>query len=451
MAAIYLSNAFELLGLSFSTKNSIEKSLDHILQKVSFKIKEKFKSVTKTRTSTAIRKPSSPLNTKENTNSKFLQKTYLQTFKEKAEENKHFASKLFKDQKERKMRQEKREEKIREKLLRDLEEQKKLEELNKINFEKNKKEKINQMIEKSKERKYKLNYLREVGDQEYRKAISSTPLYKKIEQDFITKVEMPEFEKRKEELSRKREYFKPVRNTELREHAKNFDLMLMMHSQKKKFSRSNENLQRPKSLVKSKIFERLLEEEDQKLKQQEEKIIRKKNLIERQKQYAELVKEVFHPTPDILKIQELELIKARLNHPVSIRVKPIKNLLEDDSMSDNLKPKKKKVPKKDKDTKVKKIPIVKDYIQEFRQARVRSFSYTKINQVSSDLPQDLTSEQKIKKLERRVKLLDSEARKNELKIGVMSPNNPKCLEVSEHVNQLILNSIRAKLAILDTN
>ena len=179
-------------------------------------------------------------------------------------------------------------------------------------------------------------------------------------------------------------------------------------------------------------------------------------MLSKRKNYAELVKEVFQPTPDMLKIQEMELIKARLNSPVKIKLKGELNLSDQEIPSEinrsvSVGPKKFKKNKMVPETKTKKTPVVKDYIQEFRQARKKSLSGKFDINWQEDLLEDIPQEEKIKKLHEKVSFFDREARKNELKIGIISPNNSKCLEISEHVNSLIINSIKAKLAILENN
>ena len=125
-------------------------------------------------------------------------------------------------------------------------------------------------MEKSKERKKNIQFLKELGEKEYKKATSSTPLYKKLESDFFVKIQLPELEKRKEELQRKREYFKPLDHDELRYHAKRFDSMLLALSEQKKQNKPI-FFHRTKSLNRSKMIKKLLEDEQQKIKEEQDK------------------------------------------------------------------------------------------------------------------------------------------------------------------------------------
>ena len=81
---------------------------------------------------------------------------------------------------------------------------------------------------------------------------------------------MPELEKRKEELQRKREYFKPLDHDELRYHAKRFDSMLLALSEQKKQNKPI-FFHRTKSLNRSKMIKKLLEDEQQKIKEEQDK------------------------------------------------------------------------------------------------------------------------------------------------------------------------------------
>lgn len=250
---------------------------------------------------------------------RFSPKKYQEDFREKAEENRIFAMKLLKEQKERKNRQQKREEHARSQVFHEHEHDelaKRAFEIQKID---EKKGQIEKMMEKSRKRKEKLLYLREIGIKDYQKVISATPLYKKIEFEFIQNVEMPELQKRKEELRRKRELFRPIDGEDLRKHSHNHDSMLSTLAQEKKKSGSHNSLERQRPIAKSKALKSFLAEEKQKKIQKIEENSKKERLINKKKQYSEIVKEVFQPVIDPFKQQEMELIKARLENPVVIK------------------------------------------------------------------------------------------------------------------------------------
>ena len=382
MASTYLNGVFESLTHKAELKASIKKIVNDSLNRVSSLIKDKYKESSQKAKRSSLHKTIINSNRSERNASSFSPKKYLETFKEKAEENKIFAVKLFKEHKKRKYRQEKREEKIREKLEKETEEQEQSKKLLKMKQAIEKQNQIDRMMERGMERKRNLLFLKDLGAKEYRKAISATPLYKKIESDFLEKVEMPALRKRKEELEKKRLLYKPINSNELKEHARQFDEIMNKLSEQKKQNQSDYSLHRIKNLSKSKALQKVLEEERLHSFEIIQKAQRKKLLLDKKKQYSDIVKEVFQPTLDLFKKQEMELIKARLNNPVNIKFKSA-NDSDDEKLSPanrsfsvNQKRFKKNnmVPEKPK----KKTPVIKDYIEEFRQKRRNSLSLSKM-------------------------------------------------------------------------
>ena len=269
MAAEYLYNTFDSVTNNSIIKQTIILTLQESLYRLYASIRKKHLKNPKGK-SKIKEKKEFKVNSLNDKSFKFSQKEYLANFKEKAEENKSLAMRLIKEQKERKERQEKRDEKVRQKLQQEQEYKEKLQKIEKFNQEKLKKDQILHIMEKSKERKKNIQFLKELGEKEYKKATSSTPLYKKLESDFFVKIQLPELEKRKEELQRKREYFKPLDHDELRYHAKRFDSMLLALSEQKKQNKPI-FFHRTKSLNRSKMIKKLLEDEQQKIKEEQDK------------------------------------------------------------------------------------------------------------------------------------------------------------------------------------
>ncbi|OMJ88993.1 hypothetical protein SteCoe_8908 [Stentor coeruleus] len=448
MASSYLEKQLGSLKAKNHYKATVTECLQESLKKIKSQAVEKILN-----RNTSPRRRLKKIATIQNikTPPKFSQKDYMASFKEKAQENRNFALKLYKEQSKRKNRQEEREEEIRKKLLDEIEEQEREKELLKMKKDQLKQDQVYMMMEKTKARQQENNYLKEIGEREYRKAVSATPLYKKIETDFIQNIMIPELEKRKSELRKKRELFKPITKDQIKEHAKNVEMILSMISERKKQSQFSEET---RSYSKSKILKQVLAKDKEKERSELEKKFMKKHLKEKKKQYSELVKEVFPPTLDLFKKKEMELIKARMNHPVTVKCKTPNS--DDDGMvmnkSVSFNPRKFKKNNMIPDKTPKRLPVIKDYILEMREERKRSLSNRNIKiDWDSDFVQDLSVDENRRKLQRRAEILDREARKAELKIDYTNPTNTKNLKVSEKANELIVDSIRAKLAILEHN
>ncbi|OMJ66959.1 hypothetical protein SteCoe_36023 [Stentor coeruleus] len=374
----------------------------------------------------------------------------MASFKDKTQENREFALRLYKEQKIRKNRKEQREEEIRRKMIEEIEEKERENKMMRMKKEQNKLEQLNIMKERSLERKRALSYLKEIGNKEFRKAMSSTPLYKKIEDEYYNNVLVPEFEKRKVVLKKKKDYLKPITLEELKEHARNVENILSSLSKQKKQSQHLET----QTQSKSKIIKRLLAEDKEKELVEQEKQMKKKHLIEKTKQYSELVKEVFPPTHDMFKQKEMELIRYRLDHPVTVKYKASNS--DDESnfvnKSVSFSPKKYKKNTMIPEKPPKRLPVIKDYIMEMREAKKHSLSSSNIKiKWPNETIEDQTLSNNNEKLQRKAEQLDRQIRKSEQKIDYSIPLNTKTLKATESVGNLIVDSIKAKLAILENN
>lgn len=447
MALQYLEKQLSKLEAKIRIKETVFGCLENTLKKVKNKARKRNQSLNENRK--GMIKESMTIQ-KIDKKHKFSQKEYLASFKDKAQENREFALRFYKEQNMRKNRQEQREEELRRKMLEEIEEKQREKDMMRMKKEQSKQEQLNIMRERSIERKRALSYLKEIGDREFRKAMSSTPLYKKIEAEFYNNVIVPEFENRKVVLKKKKDKLKPITIEELKEHARNVENMLSNLSEQKKQSQHFET-QGPS---KSKIIKRLLVEDKEKELVENEKRIKKKHLIEKTKQYSELVKEVFSPTPDVFKQKEMELIRYRLDHPVTVKYKTSDS--DDESKyinrSVSFNPKKYKKNTMIPEKPPKRLPVIKDYIAEMREAKKHSLSSSNIKiKWSNETIEELTLNNNHEKLQRIAERLDQEIHKNEQKIDYSVPLNSKTLKASENITNLIVDSIRAKLAILEHN
>ena len=179
-------------------------------------------------------------------------------------------------------------------------------------------------------------------------------------------------------------------------------------------------------------------------------------MIEKKTRYAVLVKEMFLPTIDRLKKQELLSLQSEKQLR---KISPKSPKLDENRLIGSDSEGKKKVYKKKKFKEnplvpkppVKKDPKVVDFLGERR--RIRDEVGENNQDVDFDwkkeLDKDLPEHQIAKNLKKKAKILEKEARKQELLMGTPGSINAKSLKQSENVNDLLLNSIKAKLAVLD--
>ena len=289
----------------------------------------------------------------------------------------------------------------------------------------------------------------ELGNQEYKKVLSSKPLHEKIEEKYFSKVLMPELERHKLELAKKREMLQPINRSEILEHARKHDQLMEEHDMQKRNVSQESNYDPSK--LRSKFTLAYLEDQRKRKQQQEKESLGKKNLIEKQKQYAELILEMYQPTIDPAKQLELQLIKEKLRN-TSVKIikkRSAKSLSAKEGQSDgeNPLPRKKKwkknlmIPEAPKKRESKKV----DWLQEQRKHREVQHSAENLETVKWD--ESLTEE----KMKLKVKLLEKEVRKQEIKLEVSNPTNIKGIEATEHVGNMLINTIKGKLAILEKN
>ena len=428
MATQYLKRLFDELICKLSQKKRVKKIIKSSTSLIKKKIKSSELSIHKRKRFKQKPKQTTP----EKPPIRLTLRDYMSDFKEKTEGSRQFSLKLIREQIDRRNRQQQREEELRQQLLEEIQER----EMEKFQLsmqrEKLKNDQVRKMLDKSNKRKKNIEELKDIGEREYRKAISNTPLYKKIESNFVNHIEIPELEKRKKELQKKRDLFKPWDYDELRERTKYLEMLQSEHRPKNIFN------ERSKS-TKSRFLKRVLDEDKERFLEQVEKEKVKKEMAEKKKKYAKIVKEIFSPAVDLLKRKEIEFIKAKLANPVVARQR------DEIERSFSYVPKKFKKNSMMPEKPEKKVPIVKDYIRELRETRRKSLSENDLFNVTYDKVLDSDR----KRLEKIAGKLDRKARVAEIRIGSLSPLNGKSLKITEHINNLLINSIKTKIAILD--
>lgn len=300
---------------------------------------------------------------------------------------------------------------------------------------------LQKMHEKKIQRKKELDEIKR--RQKDLEAVKSTkPLYVKIE------------EKYRKELSpgpnKKSPEFVPISSIDFQEHAKWYDEVKKEH-QKKSDQEFRERLLKDKirasSYGRTNWTNKVLED-DRKMKSELNRASQERlQMIEKKTRYAKFVKEIYSPTIDRLKRQESE---PKIKNRVGSYRSPVRDR-SNEGFKQSERPKKFKenplVPK----PLPKKEPKVIDFLEERRKVRQEErLDHGEIDfDWEKDLEKDIPDHEKARMIKKKAKLLERESRKQELLIGAISPTNAKTIKQSEAVNDLLLNSIKAKLAVLD--
>ena len=361
----------------------------------------------------------------------------------KEEEARAFLQKIIIDKKHREKRQREREERERIKLMQEesmiyskRQQEIQLEEVEKFR-------RLSEMRSKSLQRKLEIRDLIDIGNHEYKKVANSKPLYEKIEEQYYKKIIMPELNRHKLELARKRELFQPISRSSILKHARKHDLILEEH-EIQKLNISHDSSYDPTKL-RTKFTQAYIEEQKQKKLNQDKSFLSKKVLSDKKKHYSNLVLQMYTPNIDPAKQLELKMIKERLEGRDFTPKKSAKSLSAKESSVDFEKKKTRKWKKNSMipSPQAKREPVRVDWLAEQRRVRQDRGDLEEIGKF------EWNDDQSSEKMSKQVRDLEEEVRKRELKIEIVNPGNLKGIKETEEISNLLITSIKGKLAILD--
>ncbi|OMJ81567.1 hypothetical protein SteCoe_3997 [Stentor coeruleus] len=387
---------------------------------------------------------------------------YFKEQQKKVEETKEFTKKLEEDRINRQKRVQERERELRNKALQEIEEQK----IRQIELEKkleeDKQRKLAELVQKSEIRK---RHIEEVKQETAKRSVSSKPLYMQMEDAYKQQVLMPQLEQHKAELAKKRILYQPLDREEFKDHIKKHEEIRreQEYRRKKEFKQKilEAEVNSASFNLQSKFTLAILEEERNK-KDELEKIKEEKQVhINKRLQYARLVKEMFPPVINESKkfIPESEL-KSKKTHKraysnensrdKSIEKKKIS--VVDYKSEIGIVPKRqwKKNPLVPEPKQAKEKVIV-DYLADKRKERENP--PTDVKNLHIELEKELLDENfdkaKAQKIKQKADRVDKVAKQQERLIESLKNDGVKGIEVGDQVNDMIISSIRAKLALLD--
>ena len=325
------------------------------------------------------------------------------------------------------------------------EEQTKLEEAKHEEY----KQDLEKMREKKEKRKQELEEIKR-RQQELEAVKHSTPMYKKIEEKYKKNLKKEEEFYSQQKDKRKKS---PINIMDLAEHAKWYDNVKKEHNDKAREKGMGEKT-RSASYGLTTAWTHKVLEEDQRLKRELNRASQERlNMIEKKTKYAELVKEMFMPTMDRLKKQEQGFYKspAREKPKGATSRSPLREdkfAYGSDGEVKVQKRKWKENPMVPKPT-AKKQPVVVDYLNEKRNARQEEVQEALNMDWEQELGKEHTTAELTKVLRKKAKMLEKKARKQEMMLSG-NPTDGKALRYNEEVNDMLLSSIKAKLAALES-
>jgi hypothetical protein len=396
-----------------------------------------------------------------------LRKQYMTDEQRKAQETAEFARKLREDQTERERRRKQKETEMHHKIKQELNDIEQLKRLREEEEEAKKQRCLAEMRVRAEARQEKSEQLRR-AEQDYRKLMANKPLYQKIEESYSTGRIIPELERRKELLAKKRQGFRPMNKEELDEHARHLQEMRQELELRRARGKSehilDDRVASSTQHLTSKFTYTVIQQDNALKRAQSVEQQEKKRLAAKKKQYASIVKEMFTPTVDSLKQKEMELVKERLKNPVKslprrsnssvLRDNAMVELIDGTSASPDISSSRRRFKKNTMipEERAKLEPKHVDYLGDRRKVR-ENYAYNGASVKGGDWKElddeSMDPEAKTQILKRKAQRAENEVKRHKLMLSSVHPDDINGLEAVDKVNDMLIGSIRAKLSMLD--
>ncbi|OMJ83280.1 hypothetical protein SteCoe_15804 [Stentor coeruleus] len=312
---------------------------------------------------------------------------------------------------------------------------------------------LKKMHEKAELRKKELEEQKSY-DVTLKKIKAEKPLFVKLSEQYWKDIEMPELEKRKAELMKKR-MMSSISQKQIIDHAKWYDTIKTDHKKKfdqdsksKSIDRKIKSSDSSFNLWKNKIIEeeRHLREEQRRMQEERLKMIEKKTT------YAKLVKQMYLPSIDEEKKKELDKRKEKLLEGQKILKKDHEKSAEKSEWVPHKFKPNPLAPKEKPKREVKSV----DYLEYQRKIREDAEKEKRDAGIEDDMVkydlneefEGLSDSEKIKMLKTKSKKIEKEIKKKEIAM-MNNEGTIKGFKYSDDINDMLLSSIKAKLAILE--
>lgn len=274
--------------------------------------------------------------------------------------------------------------------------------------------------------------------------------YQKALEEYQAAVEHPENERRFEQLSRKKVDFLPINRQEIEKHAKKHDVMLAELKLRKERLRGEEwldsEVEQAAGVHVSRLAREVLQRDLAEKEAREKAELRKKQLANKRLQYGDLVKEMYAPLIDPAKHAAIEEMKYH-SEPQRTRLKKDHSLDPPIFHSPVPKAKSKPAISIEQSTASKS----QDYLALRRQSRDH-IDYEKVKEeLNADKLQQALEISDEKEMRQLTEQIERNVRRQERKLAAAAPTDLQALQLHGSANDVIITSIRAKLALLSSS
>jgi len=354
-------------------------------------------------------------------------------------------SKRLKQEKDRIRKLKEEDAKLREqKLMNIIEQQEKLQKEQELKVQQQRQQKVQEMHQKSILRKKELESHKKILRE---KPEFEKPLYVKLEENFKNNFELPELERRKAELAKKR-LNSSINHEDIKNHKKKYYQVQQENEQRRKKQLESNSIDNSvHSSMQTKSYQSVVEETQSKKTAQTQREELRKQMLSKQRQYGNLVREMFVPRIDPFKKKEMQLRKEAMSLK---RPRPIRR--EESSLKrlSHVEHKLRKRPvAKSTTPNIERKKSYVDYLALRRNERKKFDEELKYYQEKAKV--DLGSANDYESLKDSIEKADKVLRKGEYMIKSSSPTNFYGIQLEENINQTLLESVRAKLQFLTIN
>ncbi|CAG9314266.1 unnamed protein product [Blepharisma stoltei] len=377
---------------------------------------------------------------------------YLENERKKAEEAAQKIKAYYKEQKERAKKKQQEQSKLM--MILEEESEAKKQEMEELKAKKEQEyyEKLEKMKELKAKRQQEIDEIRRRNN-DYESIKGVKPLYVKLEEKFKCEYELPELEKRKSELAKRKLVNRSINQEKIIEHMKWYDVLRDEHTKRNEEalnSRKIENKVRSSSCTWN---AKILEQEKQLKEAQNAANIERLQKIEKRLRYAELIKEMFMPTVDKTKQLELQERLEKMKNPARHHriLSEINQRSESFVELEKKKIKPRKIQSQSKTVETPKVAKKINYLEEKRKLREENEKNMPVEEIKANwddvLSMSVSDTEKVKIISEKVSKLEKQAILKEHLVSSTNPMNIKALAQQENIDNLLVGSIKAKLAV----
>eukprot|EP00347_Sterkiella_histriomuscorum_P004265 403361109 len=244
------------------------------------------------------------------------QKVDKEEFQKQVQDSKQLVKRLQEERKEREQKKIQQQKLEQERRYKDEEEKMRQLEEEAFKKEEEKRKKLEEMQRKIQEKEMERMKSKQDGHVKVKHVINAQPLYKQFEEKYQKEVEMPHLELKKKQLEELRNFYKPIQRQDLQEHALKYE---QIRSVKQEESRKQRDIsikaeRDHQANLRYKLKDNLNLSVIQDSKKVEEELINaeRKKYVDKVKNYAKQVKDMYFPKVSEAKQIELEQRKEQL-------------------------------------------------------------------------------------------------------------------------------------------